>query len=75
MTEETPSLSVLIPGCNEAATIGKVIEATRQALEQIPCGSEIFVIDDASKGSTRDQVRRFEEEGDAIVPGSRVTAS
>lgn len=48
--------SVVIPAYNEARTIERAIQATRDALAHLEGGAEIIVVDDGSSDGTADRV-------------------
>ena len=51
-------LSVIIPVYNEELTIGKIIERTKNALQQIGLNYEIIVVDDHSYDKSLDAARK-----------------
>lgn len=51
--------SVVIPACNEEATIGDKLANTREAVGRCPVGSEIIVVSDGSTDRTSEIVRGF----------------
>jgi dolichol-phosphate mannosyltransferase len=52
MTGETPQISIVLPTYNEAGNIEPLIDRTRLALNNIPGGFEIVVVDDDSPDGT-----------------------
>jgi dolichol-phosphate mannosyltransferase len=61
----SPWLSVVIPTYNEAANVGPLLTALRQALGSIPV--EFVVVDDASKDGTPEAARAADPSAKVIV--------
>ena len=59
---EAPRLSVVIPAYNEEQRLPRTLETLRRYLESRPETSEILVVDDGSRDSTREVVQRFAAE-------------
>src|SRR6188474_967673 len=55
-----PTLSIVIPACNEERFIGSLLEQVRAVpLEDVGVAKEVIVVDDCSKDSTAEIVRRL----------------
>ncbi len=57
----TPTLSVLIPAYNEAATVEELVERTARAFRQLKVSGELIFVDDGSTDGTGQKVETLQQ--------------
>jgi dolichol-phosphate mannosyltransferase len=66
--ELAPALSIVVPACNEADNLGKLVEELKKVLPMLDMTWEVIFVDDGSRDATWDTIETLHAE-DARIKG------